>query len=419
MSLPFSPSQNKALVVTERVNSCVSVAAMLFVFLTYWFARGFDKPINRLIYYASFGNLGSNIAALISSAGPLSGTSSGLCQFQAFLVQMFLGVDCYWALFMAINVYLVFFKNYTVEQLKSLDILYLLLAYGLSLIPALVFIFISTAGRGRLYGDAIIWCWISVKWDFMRVVFLYAIVWVAFIAAFVIYGMAARVIYHNRDKLEGYLNPLNETPFGNVVTEIKITHDERPIIEDACPQGVTDITPDGQNYNIQIEADGAKPTDPAMWDVIRVREITKAAAQQAQDQEAWLYARIAFMFFLVLLITWIPTSVNRVYTLVKPNAKNFGLNYASSFVFPLQGFWNSVIYVISSQSACRRLFSEAFGQRRRTAHAVRKASITHGHDIYNSHGKQRLQSISSWGDEPPRDNVELDVRRSGKSEPDT
>lgn len=177
MVLPFGEQQNRALVITERVNSCISIAGILFVFVTYWTARGFDKPINRLIYYAMFGNLGSNIAALISSAGPLTGNTSGVCQFQAFLVQMFLGVDCYWALFMAINVYLVFFKDYTVEKLKSLDVLYLLLSYGLSFVPALVFIFISTPSRGRMYGDALIWCWISVEWDFMRVVFLYAIVW--------------------------------------------------------------------------------------------------------------------------------------------------------------------------------------------------------------------------------------------------
>jgi hypothetical protein len=145
--------------------------------MTYMFAPGFDKPINRLIFFASFGNLGSNIAAIISEAGPDSGNNTAICQFQAFLVQMFLGVDCYWALFMAINVYLIFFRDYTVERLRSLDIFYLLLSYGLSFIPALTFIFINTPSRGRMYGGAIIWCWITTEWDFMRVVFLYGIVW--------------------------------------------------------------------------------------------------------------------------------------------------------------------------------------------------------------------------------------------------
>lgn len=90
---------------------------------------------------------------------------------------MFLGVDCYWAFCMAINVYLVFFRGYTTEQLRSLDVWYLLACYGLAFIPAMVFVFISTSQRGHLYGPAIIWCWISPKWDWMRLVFLYGIVW--------------------------------------------------------------------------------------------------------------------------------------------------------------------------------------------------------------------------------------------------
>jgi hypothetical protein len=173
----LTDSQSKALVVTERVNSSVSVAGIIFIFVTYLFARGFDKPINRLIFFASLGNLGSNIAALISEAGPNAGEKAALCKFQAFLVQMFLGVDCYWAFCMAINVYLVFFRGYTVRQLRSLDIIYLLACYGLSLIPAFVFLWISTRERGPIYGPAVIWCWITGGWDFLRITFLYGIVW--------------------------------------------------------------------------------------------------------------------------------------------------------------------------------------------------------------------------------------------------
>ena len=87
----------------------------------------------------------------------------------------FLGVDAYWALCMAINVYLAFFRNYTVEQLRALDVRYLLACYGLSFVPAFVFIFISWPKS--IYGDAIIWCWISSDWDYLRLVVLYAIVW--------------------------------------------------------------------------------------------------------------------------------------------------------------------------------------------------------------------------------------------------
>lgn len=173
----LTESQLRALMLTERINSAISIAAIFFVCITYVFAPGFDKPINRLIYFASFGNLGSNVAAIISEYGPMAGSSAPICKFQAFLIQMFLGVDCYWALCMAVNVYLVFFRGYTVQKLRSLDLSYLLICYGLAFIPAFMFIFIDTRSRGPIYGPAIIWCWITVEWDFMRLVFLYMIVW--------------------------------------------------------------------------------------------------------------------------------------------------------------------------------------------------------------------------------------------------
>ena len=77
---------------------------------------------------------------------------------------------------MAINVYLAFFSGRTVEQLRALDVWYLGICYGASFVPAIVFIFVTT-DRGPIYGDASIWCWVSSKWDFLRLACVYAIVW--------------------------------------------------------------------------------------------------------------------------------------------------------------------------------------------------------------------------------------------------
>lgn len=60
------------------------------------------------------------------------------------------------------------------------------------------------------------------------------------------------------------------------------------------------------------------------------------------------YCKYAVLFFLALLITWVPSSANRVYALSMSNQYHFGLTYASSFVLPLQGFWNMVIYITVS-----------------------------------------------------------------------
>jgi len=80
--------QLNAVVITERVNSVISILSIVFILSTYMFSSHFDKPINRLIFFASWGNLGSDIAALISDNGPQAGASSSLCRAQAFIVQM-------------------------------------------------------------------------------------------------------------------------------------------------------------------------------------------------------------------------------------------------------------------------------------------------------------------------------------------
>ena len=68
----------------------------------------------------------------------------------------FLGVDAFWNLCIACNVYLAFFHNYTAKQLKLLDPKYLLLCYGAAFIVAFVFIFVETKDRGKIYGPAIV-----------------------------------------------------------------------------------------------------------------------------------------------------------------------------------------------------------------------------------------------------------------------
>lgn len=57
---------------------------------------------------------------------------------------------------MAINVYLTLFKKYNASQLKSLEWKYHLMCYGCPFLVALVYIFIDTASRGRIYGSAVV-----------------------------------------------------------------------------------------------------------------------------------------------------------------------------------------------------------------------------------------------------------------------
>jgi hypothetical protein len=71
------------------------------------------------------------------------------------------------------------------------------------------------------------------------------------------------------------------------------------------------------------------------------------------DKVKYAYTRVALLFCTSILITWVPASINRVYGLRHPDNPSFALNAASAVVLPLQGFWNTVIYFVTSLGICR------------------------------------------------------------------
>jgi hypothetical protein len=209
--------------------------------------------------------------------------------------------------------------------------------------------------------------------------------------AFVVYGMAIRVIWRKRDQLQGFLNPLNENPFTNmIVTEIDITTDECPSMEDVH----TNLSIPGVGHfwgTVRVDINATQP-ERQLPAALRIRSITRQIAAREANAQAFLYARVALLFFFALLVTWIPTSVNRLYGLVQPNEVNFPLNYAASFVFPLQGFWNAIIYIITSQTAVRGLFARIFFR------SDRKTQRLHSsYDIHHGPYSRELNHVSKNG----------------------
>ena len=129
--------------------------------------------------------------------------------------------------------------------------------------------------------------------------------------------MAGRVLWQKRKELPGFLNPLNDNPFSNIITtEIQVTSQPR------LQRGLSDVSKPSVNfdragdvnqddddmhaYSVNIEVG---PTEdhrrPSMPDLMRIRTLTRAAAVNEMNAEAWLYARTSFLFFLALLITWV------------------------------------------------------------------------------------------------------------------
>lgn len=192
------------------------------------------------------------------------------------------------------------------------------------------------------------------------------------VLAFSIYCMAGKVLWQKRKELPGFLNPLNENPFNNIITtEITVTSRPRPqrglsdTAKPGTPQpGFQKAFSDGSNPSLTEKpqsrflggfANTSKPSvltkprpmrgfsesskqplhfdriadsnpddddfdpysvniavgeneirgRPSMPDLMRIRALTRTAAVNEMNPEAWLYARTSFLFFLALLITWV------------------------------------------------------------------------------------------------------------------
>lgn len=87
---------------TARVSSVFSLLGAGFIILTFTLSQAFHKPINRLAFFAAFGNILTNVATLIARDGidiMEQGNGESLCKMQGMFIQWFMPAD---ALFVSI-----------------------------------------------------------------------------------------------------------------------------------------------------------------------------------------------------------------------------------------------------------------------------------------------------------------------------
>ncbi|EXK23567.1 hypothetical protein FOXG_15087 [Fusarium oxysporum f. sp. lycopersici 4287] len=364
-----------ALYILERVCSIPSLIGSAFIISTFCTVPTFRKPINRLIFYATFGNIMSNVGLLMADSFLHNPTSPG-CQLQAFLFQTFMPADAYWALAMAVNVYLTFYHKYDTRKLRKMDYIYLVCCYGLPFVPALTFIFVSDPQKGRLYGGATLWCWVTPKWMIVGVATLYCPVWASIVVTFAIYIRAGNEILHVRRSLRYFRSQcldddqldMNGTTSINT-TEVTRTSESAytkslPSRGAACSSlddshSVSVSTGAGQrevSKQGNAELGAVQHPDPG----IRRNGLSNidcmCRAVHESNSAAWAYAKVTLFFFIALLVTWIPPSANRMFRLVHGHSV-VPLEIITVTVLPLQGFFNSLIYALTSWKACKELWT--------------------------------------------------------------
>ena len=408
--------------------------------------------------------------------------------------------DAYWALAMAINVWLTFYHKYDARMLRRMEIAYLICCYGIPFIPGFTFIFVSTPTAGRPYGNAMLWCWVRTEWEVYRIALFYGPVWLAILTTMFIYCRAGRDIYRKRRKMLNFsssgtatgtfigsdlFSPANEfsPAFNFKTTEVVQTTE---IVQAPAPIATVGIIRDpleptgnrNVSYSVTISADANARSSMSDDDLEAADSPTTDAAAQNSPQEpkraritndagtdavaqtsstpnlqarrrnyetnnaTWAYTKCALLFFSALLITWIPSSGNRVYSLINRGEVSRALSFATAFVLPLQGFWNGIIYIVTSWAACKSLASTIVlslpaplrGRRRLSIVEITDGKHHHGfphhhghshsHSQYTHHGHVhgggigRQSTVGKWVKSGPKEESTSmeDLTREGRAQ---
>lgn len=162
--------------------------------------------------------------------------------------------------------------------------------------------------------------------------------------------------------------------YGTAVTEVQITSDfqkseelqslsppaaaksQQPLPYDSTWATRTDVggpNSEGEPRVRQFEAVCSSNRRPAQRTALKSLRTTRRDASlklKRLDPVKMGYLRTSFIFGLAVLITWIPSSIDRLYSLTHNGRISFQWSVASGCVLPLQGVWNGIIYFMTSWS---------------------------------------------------------------------
>ncbi|KAF9870585.1 g-protein coupled receptor [Colletotrichum karsti] len=402
----LSQNQIDIVIALERVGASLSMFGVSLIFVTYWAFKRIRNVPNLFILMASIANVGASIACAMGYDGIRNGETSALCQIQAFLLEMFMQSDPWWSFAMAINVFLVFFAGANPSSFRQYLWVYCAICFGCPLIPALCCLFIRPDGPNDLiYGDATLWCWINAKWGALRIYTYYIPIWCCIFGSCVIYFAVGYHVFHQRNQLRNltFSNPGKDGKdvscsdeqrdsaeknltgraeyYGTAVTEVQITTvTPRPWTPPQVPSSAVtkDFASNQQarherSWRTSDEQDAPPsprfettctstppPPQPRRSVFQRVGSINEkfSARLRSLDPVKLAYLRTSFIFAISVFVTWTPSSINRVYSLIRPNQVAFGLHVASATVLPLQGVWNAVIFFMTSWGTFREEWLE-------------------------------------------------------------
>ncbi|RDA85409.1 hypothetical protein CP532_1934 [Ophiocordyceps camponoti-leonardi (nom. inval.)] len=391
----LTPGQTQVLVALERVGGSVSLVALMFIFIAYALLRPIRNVQNTFIVFASVSNVGASVASIIALDGIKAGTQTALCQTQSFLFEMFapfspwsrfMQSDPWWSLAMAVNVFLVFYCRTSPDSFRRWWWIYCLICYGGPFIIALALLLIKSKERGPVYGQATIWCWVDSKWDGIRIFTYYMLIWICIIGSFICYILVGYHVFRSRNRLRSFPASKNrearqydrsgldhiDSYCGTRTTEVQVVHSSASMRNNTLPEPKqAHVSSNGEATLESVSSAERRPAVAAQY----FSTVTSAAPRHSKfmspltqtvregrrfaskfvvdDPVKRAYLRTSLLFALSVLVTWIPSSLNRIHGWLAGGSP-FEFHVATAAVLPLQGVWNCFIFFVTSWKTVKR-----------------------------------------------------------------
>ncbi|TPX16230.1 uncharacterized protein E0L32_004225 [Thyridium curvatum] len=358
----LSQDEVQVIVSLERAGASLSLVGVTLIFLTFAIYKKLRTVPNTFILFASIANVGASVASLIGYAGIAAGVDSNLCKAQAFLLEIYyipiwMCIVLSAVIYMAVGYHVFHQRN----QLRNLT----LSNQGKSISTSDV----RDSAEKNLTASPSAYPTVTHDIEISTEVYdtfatppptpspstTAQCPWAAS-------GPQDDDSIVSSTSPRGYPAGATTTPHHH---HHHASHHHHPgfshVTSKIVSSSSASASPHAKDHQAQSRrgSGGGTTSATASW---RRR---LAARLRHMDPVKLAYLRTSFVFAVSVLVTWTPSSINRVYNLVYPDRVSYGLNLASAVVLPLQGVWNAVIYFTTSWRTVREEGARTWEGRRR------------------------------------------------------
>ncbi|KAI8813581.1 hypothetical protein BJ742DRAFT_788819 [Cladochytrium replicatum] len=197
----LTAAQMQSLQPIIQTSSALSFVGSAFIIISYIFVPSFRRPSNRLVFYMSFADLFGSLGLFFANWPVTLFKNKEFCVAQGIWVNTFMLSAMLWTACLSVQVLLATRKGSNVTSLQSSEKYFHAVSWGVPVILSLVAYFLKHDGKGDVYGDATLWCWITGPYADYRLYFFYIWLWAIFLWNLGVYFFVGYVVMSSQRRV--------------------------------------------------------------------------------------------------------------------------------------------------------------------------------------------------------------------------